>query len=98
MRSVVRLSLAAALAGALAAPALAAVRTVTLSVPGMTCPVCPITVHKALAAVPGVDKVDVNYDKKDAVVRYDDARTNVQALVKATTDAGYPSQPMESAQ
>ncbi|MGC9159545.1 MAG: cation transporter, partial [Terracidiphilus sp.] len=45
----------------LAAPvsAFAATRTVTLSVPGMTCPVCPITVRKALREVPGVEKVDV---------------------------------------
>jgi hypothetical protein len=27
------------------------------------------------------------------VVSYDDAKTNVQALVKATTDAGFPSKP-----
>jgi hypothetical protein len=32
---------------ALAAPAWAASKTVTLDVPGMTCPVCPITVKKA---------------------------------------------------
>ena len=72
-------------------PAWAAVQTVTLSVPGMTCRVCPITVRKALDAVPGVEKVSVDERKKDAVVTFDDAKTNVQALIKATTDAGYPS-------
>ena len=73
------------------APAWAAEQTVTLAVPGMTCGVCPITVHKALTAVPGVEKVSVNEVKKDAVVTFDDTKTNVKALIKATTDAGYPS-------
>ena len=77
----------------LAAPmsAFAVSRTVTLSVPGMTCPVCPITVHKALREVPGVEKVDVRFAQREAIVTYDDAKTNVPALTKATADAGYPS-------
>ena len=74
-------------------PVLAATRTVTLDVPGMTCPVCPITVRKALRAVPGVTSVRVTYAKKEAIVTYDDVKTKVSALTKATADAGYPSKP-----
>ena len=44
----------------------AATKTVTLSVPGMTCPACPITIKKALNKVQGVSKVDVSYEKKQA--------------------------------
>lgn len=76
---------------AAALPVTAATKTVTLSIPSMTCPVCPITVKKALDAVPGVSRVDVSFAKKDAVVTYDDAKTNLDALRKATADAGYPS-------
>jgi len=72
-------------------PAWATDRTVTLSVPGMDCPVCPITVKKALTGVDGVVKAEVNFDKRLAVVTYDDAKTQVGALTKATTNAGYPS-------
>lgn len=75
----------------LAAPALAATQTVTLSVPGMTCPVCPITVKKALSSVEGVSKAAVNFDKREAVVTFDDARTSIRKLTKATEDAGYPA-------
>ena len=39
---------------AVAAPVWAATQTVTLSVPGMTCAACPITVKKALSKVEGV--------------------------------------------
>jgi mercuric ion binding protein len=74
------------------ASAWAASKTVTLKVPGMTCPVCPITVKKALNKVDGVSKVEVRYEKKQAVVTFDDAKTNSKALMKATTDAGFPSE------
>lgn len=77
----------------LTAPVWAATRTATLDVPGMTCAACPLTVKTALSRVPGVIKVEVLYKKKQAVVVYDDAKTNVHTLVKATTDAGYPSTP-----
>jgi mercuric ion binding protein len=83
--------LASVLAFALASSAFAAVRTVTLSVPGMYCAVCPITVKKALQKVPGVSKVEVSFEKKEAVVTYDDAKTTIKALEDATFEAGYES-------
>lgn len=76
---------------AVAAPIWAATQTVTLSVPGMTCAACPITVKKALSKVDGVSKTDVTFEKREAVVTFDDAKTSVQKLTKATEDAGYPS-------
>lgn len=69
----------------------AAMKTVTLVVKNMTCPVCPITVKKALNHVVGVSRTNVSYEHKEAVVTYDDAKTDVDALIKATTNAGYPS-------
>jgi len=76
---------------AVVAPVWAANQTVTLSVPGMTCAACPITVKKALSRVGGVSKVDVALEKREAVVTFDNARTSVQKLSKATEDAGYPA-------
>jgi periplasmic mercuric ion binding protein len=69
----------------------AASKTVTLSVPGMTCAACPITIKKALTEVDGVTEAEVSFDKKEAVVTFDDAKTDVSTLIEATTDAGYPS-------
>ena len=71
--------------------AFAVVRTVTLSVPGMYCAVCPITVRKALEKVRGVSRVNVSFEKKEAVVTFDDARTTIKALEDATFEAGYES-------
>jgi len=81
----------------LTTPAWASPKTVTLNVSGMTCAACPITVKKALEKVAGVSKIDVQYEKKQVVVTFDDTKTNTDALVKATTNAGYPSQPDKAA-
>lgn len=74
-----------------AVPVWAATQTVTLSVPGMTCAACPITVKHALSKVAGVEKADVRFEQREAIVTFDDGKTNVQMLTKATADAGYPS-------
>lgn len=71
--------------------ALAEIQTVMLDVPTMNCVTCPITVKKSLTNVEGVEKAEVTYATKLAVVTYDDEKTNVEALVSATTNAGYPS-------
>ena len=73
------------------APAVAAIQTVTLAVPDMSCAVCPITVKKALLKVPGVKTVHVDFDHRQAAVKFDDAKTSIAALTQATTAAGYPS-------
>jgi mercuric ion binding protein len=80
---------------ALAAHAFAGERTVTLDVPGMYCEMCPITVKKALSKVPGVSNVDASYDRKEAVVTFDDTKASIEALTGATANAGYPSKPRQ---
>ncbi len=80
---------AALLAGAGCASA--ATRQVTLTVPTMDCATCPVTIKVALLKVPGVSRAMVSYAQRNAKVTFDDAKTNVAALTKATDDAGYPS-------
>lgn len=80
----------------LSMPALAAMQTVTLSVPGMDCAACPITVKLALNKVDGVSQVDVSYPDREAVVTFDDTRTSAEALTEVTTNVGYPSTPTAS--
>ena len=38
-----------------------------------------------------MSKADVSLEKGEAVVSFDDAKTNIEALLKATKSAGYPS-------
>lgn len=89
-----RLAFAALAMGLVASSsALAAERTVTLAVQNMYCAACPHTVKASLQAVPGVIKAIISFKEKQAVVTYDDVSTDLQALIHATTNAGYPSRP-----
>lgn len=67
---------------AVVAPVWAATQTVTLSVPGMTCSACPITVKKAISKVEGVSKVDVTFETRQAVVTFDEALLQRLAAVR----------------
>lgn len=80
----------------LATGAAAAERSVTLRVDNMTCESCPYIVDKSLERVDGVIEAKVSFEQRTAVVRYDDERTDVDALTRATAEAGYPSRIAES--
>jgi periplasmic mercuric ion binding protein len=88
---VLRRILCAMAASAVMASAMAGTVTAVLSVPTMDCPVCPITVKRALTAVDGVRNASVNFEQRQATVSFDDAKTSVEALTQATRKAGYPS-------
>ena len=61
-----------------------------LKIEGMTCGHCVMAVKKALAEVPGVDKVvDVSLEQKQAVVS---GSADNAALTAAVADAGYEAQ------
>lgn len=64
---------------------------VSLSVPTMNCATCPITVKKSLTKVNGVISAEVSYETKIATVTFEDSTTNIDSLIAATTNAGYPS-------
>jgi len=72
-------------------------REVTFSVPGMTCPMCPITVRKALAGVDGVLEAHASLDDKQAHVVFDPARTRVDALIAAVNESGFTADPLDEA-
>jgi mercuric ion binding protein len=71
--------------------AMAAERTVTLAVDGMSCASCPYIVRTVLQEVPGVARAEVSYAEEMAVVTFDDAKTTVAALAQATAGVGFPS-------
>ena len=50
-----------------------------------------------MTKVAGVRIADVILRKREVVVTYDDAQTNVPALAEATKNAGYPSTPVKDA-
>ncbi len=87
-----RKSIAALLIALTPLAALAATQqTAVLDVQNMTCSLCPVTVKKSLEKVPGVNQARIDFGKKTATVSFDADKTTAAALVKAATDAGYPS-------
>ncbi len=66
-------------------------QTVTLSVPGMTCAICPVTIKKALLKLDGVIDVKSNLGKRETTVIYDDVKVKVATMTRATKEAGFPS-------
>ena len=68
-------------------------QTVVLDVQKMTCSLCSVTVQKALEKVRGVADIKIDYDKKTATVKFDPEKVAPAALMKATTQAGFPSKP-----
>lgn len=68
-------------------------QTITLAVENMTCGLCPVTVKKAISAVPGVRSVDVDFAAKTATVVFDPSTTSAKDIAAASTGAGYPAKP-----
>ena len=62
---------------------------IILSVTGMTCGGCVNSVQKVLAALPGVQRVEVTLAPGQARVVYDAARVERTVLVQAVVDAGF---------
>jgi len=69
----------------------ASLSTATLTVEGMTCGSCEVTIRVAATKLDGVESVEVSYDKGSATVEYDAARIEPAAVAKAITDLGYPA-------
>jgi copper chaperone len=63
--------------------------TSTLKVQGMTCNHCVMRVAKALKSVPGVQDAQVDLQKAQAVITYDDAKVTLEKLSAAVVEAGY---------
>ena len=66
-------------------------KTITFDVEKMTCATCPIAVRKAMLRVAGVDKVEVDLEKKSAVVTFDSSMTTPAEIGQSSTDVGFPA-------
>ena len=70
-------------------------QSVRLNVTAMTCASCVGRVDKALAAVPGVQSVNVNLASETATVTYVEGAVTIADLLQAAAAAGYPAEPAE---
>ena len=61
----------------------------TIQVEGISCGHCVETLDKALKALGGVARVNVDLENKKVEVEFDENRTSLQALRTAIVDAGF---------
>lgn len=61
----------------------------TIKVEGMSCMHCQLRVKKAIEEVEGVRKADVDLQKKQAVVEYEEGKANPEKIRAAIREAGY---------
>jgi copper chaperone len=64
-------------------------QTVTLQVDGMDCDGCERSIHNALDQIGGVQESRASHQSGEVTVRFDDAKTDLDAIGRAIVDAGY---------
>lgn len=69
--------------------ALATTRTTTIYVNGMTCGGCAISIEQILKNTEGVEDVRVNFERGQAVVKYDDRKVTAGKLRAVVKSIGF---------
>jgi len=64
-------------------------KTITLNIDGITCGGCVESVTRLLEGVEGVEKAEVSLENKNAVITFDESKTDTDALIDAVEDGGY---------
>lgn len=64
-------------------------KTVTIKVEGMKCSKCSASVSKALKATEGVEEAQVNSEKGEAVIKYDDQKLTETKLREVINSTGF---------
>ncbi|MGB9928673.1 MAG: heavy-metal-associated domain-containing protein [Methanosarcina sp.] len=60
-----------------------------MKIEGIDCDHCVMRVGRAIASVQGVTEVDVNLRNKEAVVDFEETRTDLEKIKTAVREAGY---------
>lgn len=68
-----------------------------IDIAGMSCATCALTVEKAVQAVDGVEKAEVNFATEKLMVTFDD-RTTEQQIAHAVEQSGYRVKAIDNAQ
>ncbi len=64
----------------------------TLSVPGINCGHCEMTIKEEIGALAGVRSVEPSSLSKSVVIDYDAASVSAGQIKAALSEAGYPAQ------
>lgn len=61
----------------------------SLKVVGMDSPHCAMTVESAVKSLPGIEKIEVDFNNARAKLVYDPLKITLEKIIKAVEDAGY---------
>lgn len=67
-------------------------KEVKLNITGMHCEGCSTRLQKVLNNQDGVKDATVSLENKEAVVKFDESQTNVDALKEVVEDAGFEAE------
>lgn len=65
------------------------VQTIEFSVSGMTCAACEEHINHEVNKLPGIIKTTVSYENGNAIVEFDNSKTNIAEIEKAINSTGY---------
>ena len=68
-----------------------------IQITGMSCNHCVMHVLNSLHAVNGVKGAKLTLEEKNAIVEYDETKTDMEHLIAAIEDAGYKGEVMHHA-
>lgn len=60
-----------------------------IRIEGLECNHCVVRVGRAIASVQGVVDVDVSLEKREVIVDFEEARTDIEKIRDAIREAGY---------
>ena len=72
-------------------------REVSLMLDGITCAACVWLIEQSLSALPGINRVGVNYASQRAWVRWDQSRLRLSQILQAVQRIGYRAIPYDPA-
>jgi copper chaperone CopZ len=67
-----------------------------VSIPSMDCAACATTIQHQITEQPGVQKAQVSFDAKQAVVYYLAKRISRDQLIRAINNAGFKAEPLDT--
>lgn len=67
-----------------------------VKIPSMDCAACAASIQTKLRRLAGIATAQVNYDTKEAVLRYDAAKLSPEKIIAAIDETGFKAEKMNS--
>ena len=64
-------------------------KEIKLKIEGMHCEGCSTRLERVLNNLEGVEEAKVNLEEKQATIKFDETKTNIENIKEAISDAGF---------